>query len=383
MLRTTTIGITFIFLVIVWGCRDVYVSPYKSPPTGYLVVEGYISGNSVTQFTLTRTVPLPGDPTIPTVDGATVQVEGSDNSIYPLTDLGGGIYSSIDTLNLNPQLRYRLRIQTTNDQYLSDLVPYKSTPPIDSINWVQDGTRQVRIYANTHNPADTTGYYRWDFTQIYEHDAGEDGVFYYDKDTVPKMVLARSPSMLTYRCWTTSSSTSIIIANTTKLSSDVIYEQPVKTIPPDDIQLSVLYTILVRQYAITADAYAFLNLMQQNTESLGSIFDAQPSQITGNIHSLTNAGEKIIGYVSAGTVQQQRIWIQRYQVLDAYSDPCPIKDTIIGNDSASLWNAFGQGPFSPLVQGPSCGNCWLSNYKDCQDCREQGGVTQKPIIWPN
>ena len=369
-------------LLILFGCKDPYVSPYKAPPTGYLVVEGYISGNSVTRFTLTRTIPLPGDTTLPTIDGASVQVEGSDNSTYPLTDVGGGVYSSVDTLNLNPQLQYRLRIRTTSDQYLSDLVPFKITPPIDSVNWVQDGTGQVTIYVNTHNAADTAGYYRWDFTQIYEHDAGEDGLLYYDMDTVPKMVLARSPAMLTYRCWTTGNSTSILVANSTKLAADVIYEQPVKQIPPDDIQLSVLYTILVRQYSITADAYSFLSLMQQNTESLGSIFDAQPSQITGNIHSLTNTAERVIGYVSAGTVQQQRIWISRYQVIDAYSDPCPIKDSLIGNDSATLWNDFYLGPYAPLSAG-SCRNCWLMNYKDCQDCRSQGGVLDKPAIWPN
>ncbi len=382
MLRTTTIRITLILLVIAWGCKDPYVSPYKSPPTGYLVVEGYISGNAVTQFTLSRTISLPGDSTIPTIDGAGVQVEGSDNSTYPLTGIGNGVYSSVDTLNLNPQLQYRLRITTNTDQYLSDLVSYKATPPIDSLSWKQDVTGQVTIYVTTHNAADTAGYYRWDFTQIYEHHAGEESTLYYDVDTVPKRILPRTPDMFTYRCWTTSNSTAILIANSTKLSSDVIYEQPVKIIAPDDIQLSVLYTTLVRQYSITRDAYAFLNLMQQNTESLGSIFDAQPSQITGNIHSLTNTAEKVIGYVSAGTVQQSRLWISRYQVRNAYSDACQMKDSLVGNDSATLYNDFYLGPYAPLYAG-SCPNCWFMNFKDCQDCREQGGVLQEPAIWPN
>ena len=44
-------------------------------------------------------------------------------------------------------------------------------------------------------------------------------------------------------------------------------------------------------------------LMQKNAESLGSIFDEQPTQITGNIHSVTNPSEQVIGYVSAGTVE--------------------------------------------------------------------------------
>jgi hypothetical protein len=384
MERTSTIWSILAIPAMLLSCKDRYASPYKSPPTGYLVVEGYISGNSITQFTLSRTIPLPGDSTIPTIDGASVEVEGSDNSTYELTGEGNGVYSSIDTLSLNPQLQYRLHLVTGGDEYLSDFAPFKATPPIDSINWVQDGTGQLTIYANTHNTADTAGYYQWDFSQVYEHDAGEDALYYYDEDTVPKMVLPRSPSMLTYRCWNTANSTGIILANSTKLSADVIYLQPLKTIPPNDIQLSVLYTILVRQYALTADAYAFLKLMQQNTESLGSIFDLQPVYLTGNIHSVTNAAEKVIGWVSAGTVQQQRIWISRSQLFNLYSDACPVQDANVANDSADMWNKFGQGPYGPLDVGcPGLNPCWVSNYKSCQDCTQQGGVNQKPAIWPN
>jgi hypothetical protein len=384
MRYTTTISFTLVLLLLFGECKDPYVSPYRSPATGYLVVEGFIAGNSVTQFTLSRTITLPGDSTLPAVAGASVQVEGSDNSTYPLSDMGNGVYSSVDTLQLNPLLQYRLRIRTTSDQYLSDFVPFKTTPPIDSINWVQDGARQVTIYANTHNPNDTAGYYRWDFSQIYEHDASEEATYYYDQDTVPKMVVPRTAAMYTYRCWNAGNSTSIIIANSTKLSADVLYEQPVKLIPPDDIQLSVLYTILVRQYAITADAYKFLHLMQLNTESLGSIFDAQPSQLNGNIHSTTNTGELVIGYVSAGTMQQARIWISRYQVQTYYNGACPVKDTLVGNDSMDLWNFFGQGAYGPITQGcPGPGSCWLANYQSCLDCRTNGGVLAKPAIWPN
>ena len=56
-------------------CKDKYVSPYKSPSVGYLVVEGFISGNVPIQYALSRTLPLPGDTTIPKETGATVQVE--------------------------------------------------------------------------------------------------------------------------------------------------------------------------------------------------------------------------------------------------------------------------------------------------------------------
>src|SRR5438445_13565727 len=105
----------FSFLFVLLGrCKEKYVSPYKSTGTGYLVVEGYITGNGPTQFNLSRTVPLSNQVTPAPELHAHLQVEGSDNSIYPFTEQGNGIYR-IDTMALNPIMQYRLRIHTSNN----------------------------------------------------------------------------------------------------------------------------------------------------------------------------------------------------------------------------------------------------------------------------
>jgi hypothetical protein len=375
-----------LLLAVLWGCKDPYVSPYKSPVTGYLVVEGYISGNSVTQFTLSRSVPLPGDSTLPTENGATMQIQGSDNSSYSLTDTGGGVYSSIDTLNLNPQLEYRLSIQTSNgEKYLSDFVPYKITPAIDSVNWVENGDNSIQIYVNTHDPANNTHYYQWSWEQIFEYHSAEESDDYYDKDTTPAQVVPRPAALQVFRCWSGNSSTSIIIDNTLKLASDVVYEQPLNEIPPNSIESSVLYTMLVKQYALTANGYSFLSLMQNNTESLGSIFDSQPTQLSGNIHSLTTPSELVIGYVSAGTVQTQRLWIYRSQLRSTYYFTCPGPDTVIENDPKAIMGAYFYNVFTPEYYGTKADgqSGWFSNQTYCLVCTTEQGTNIKPTFWPN
>lgn len=367
--------------VLLFGrCKDAYISPYTAPPTGYLVVEGYISGNTATQFTLSRTVKLPGDSLPPPETGARVQVEGSDNSIHLLPEISKGVYR--DSFALNAQPQYRLRIQTAGGEtYLSDYVPFKNTPPIDSVNFTA-GPDGVVIYANSHDPANNTHYYQWNWDQTYEYHSGAYSVFEYDRkhDTV----VARPDSDQIYRCWLSSSSTSILLSTSTKLSQDVISLYPVKTIPLDNVQLSVLYTILVRQYALTEGGYDFLSLMQKNTESLGTIFDAQPSQITGNIHSLTHPAEQVIGYISAGTVQQQRLWIYPAQVPGYYYYICEAPDTLLPPNTDLLKN-FGNvyTPIYAKSQGPIITG-YYSNSTDCIDCRLVGsGTNKKPSIWPN
>ncbi len=78
------------------------------------------------------------------------------------------------------------------------------------------------------------------------------------------------------------------------------------------------YSILVKQYALTPDAFNFYQNLKTNTEQLGSIFDAQPSEISGNIHNVNNANEPVIGYMSITNVQSLRIFVNAASVLPQY-----------------------------------------------------------------
>ena len=366
-------------------CKDKYVSPYKSPNLGYLVVEGFISGNTRIQYNLSRTLPLPGDSTIPGETGATVQVEGNDNSTIPLTEQTGGTYSSIDTPTLNTQTKYRLRIHTkAGEDYLSDFVPYHPSPAIDSINWTY-GSTGVTIYANTHDPANATRYYQWNFVETWEYHSAEQSDYEYD--TAAGKVIPRPDSSEIYTCWHTDTATNVLLGTSIKLAQDVIYRQPIQSVVMNSVQISYLYSILVYQWALTDSGYNYMSILQKNTESLGSIFDVLPSQLAGNIHCLTKPSEQVVGWVSAGTIQQQRIFISLYQVPDwRYRFTCSEPDTVVPLDSIKIRNAFllgGKVPIEPHVTPPSVfSDGWTTNVVYCVDCRAQGGITARPPYWP-
>jgi hypothetical protein len=384
-MRRTVKIMAFILVVALLGqCKDKYISPYTSPPTGYLVVEGYISGNSPTSFVLSRSISLPGDSALPYENNANVQVEGSDNTIYPLPGQGNGVYA--DSVTFNPQLQYRLRIRTSaGEEYLSDFVPFRTTPAIDSISagLVSGG---VEVYANTHDPMNATRYYQWKFVETWEYHSAEGSAYEYDSST--NQVVYRPPADEIFTCWHTGPSINILVGSSAKLAQDVIYQQPLRLLPHGGVELSVLYSTRVSQYALTEDAYNYLGIMQKNSESFGSIFDAQPSQLKGNIHSLANPAEEVIGYVSAGTVQQQRYFVDpaRFPAWD-YRYTCPgVDDSIVPIDSLILRYTFYYGgliPIIPHVNKMGMQDGWIANARGCIDCRAQGGVTVKPSFWPN
>ena len=364
-------------------CKDPYVSPHVSPATGYLVVEGFITGNGPTRITLSRTIPLSDTSTPRPEMNAQLQVEGDDNTIYPLTELGNGVYT-IDTLPLNPAAKYRLRIHTSgNNDYQSDFVPFRPTPAIDSISWAVVGN-EIDIYANTHDPSNATRYYLWDYDETWKYNSSEYSTGKYL--TPPPRVERRGIDEQIYTCWGSGISTSLLLGSTAKLAQDVVYLHLLTRIPGGSLRLSNKYSILVRQHALTEDAYNYLTLMQKNSESLGSIFDAQPTQLKGNIHCLNIPAEQVIGYISAGTLQQERIFIDYTQIPYElrYIFRCPQDDHMVTLDSIEYY--FGGAGYTPVAEHTGMSGAadgWTGNLSECVDCRTRGGVTTKPSFWPN
>jgi Domain of unknown function (DUF4249) len=374
--RALVIGL-FLLATLQWRCIQSYVSPYSSPATGYLVVDGYITANGPTTFRLTRTIGLPGDSTIPVVTGAQLQVEGSDNSVYPFTETGSGYYL-LSSISMSTGVKYRLRIgKMNNEEYLSDYIPYKPTPPIDSTVWTSDSAG-VTIYTNTHDPTGNTRYYQWKYSETWELTAWERSNVVYQGDTLAP----RTPEQQIYTCWKTDSSSDILIGTSEQLSEDVINRMKINFFPINTGQLGIEYSIQVSQYAITDSGFKYLMLMKSNTEQLGSVMDPLPAQLIGNIHCLTHPAEVVIGYISAGTLQQQRIFIQRSQVPGwLYYFACPFKNIIVGpRDYYLYFDQLSFTPIGPVIANGSGGA--YANYNDCIDCRARDHASnQQPAFW--
>jgi hypothetical protein len=309
------------------GCKKPYTPPEITAPGTYLVVEGVINtGPDSTIIKLSHTVSLSGKTAVNPQTKATVTVESDQNVSYPLAEISAGKYISTG-LNLDNTRQYRLRIKTPdNQQYLSDFVASKVTPPIDSIGYtVVNG--QVQIYVNAHDPNNNTHYYRWDYTETWQYHA----MYASTNVTTGTAIVPRLPAQQIYTCFSTDVSTSIYIGSTAALNQDVIYQAPLAQIASTSEKIEARYSILLRQYALTSDAYTFWLNLKKNTENLGSIFDAQPSTSVSNIHNINNAAEIVVGYVSTCNVQTKRIFISSNQLPNTWHATYPYTCTFDTN----------------------------------------------------
>jgi hypothetical protein len=359
-------------LIFFSGCKEHYDLPSGVASQSLLVVEGMLnSGNEITNIRLSRSSSLNRSTDVQPELHAQLKVEGSDSSSVPLADNGDGFYAA--QLSLNPSILYRLHIHTSNGtEYLSDFVPVKPTPDIDSLSWrQQDGN--VIIFANTHDPQNNTWYYKWDYTETWEILSSYNSYYKYENNQVRRRIF---PGEQALNCWKGNKSSNILLGSSIRLQSDVITEAPLLQIPNASEKIAVRYSILVRQYALTKEAYDFFQVMKRNTENLGTIFDPQPSETRGNIHNVNKPDERVIGWITASNVHEKRIFISNSQLKNwIFSMYCPFIQVQNNPDSIHKYFTADYSPIDSSDLGYS------ASSPHCVDCTTRGGLPNKPSFW--
>jgi hypothetical protein len=304
-----------LLLLPLLGCRKPYLPPVKSSANSYLVIEGSINnGSDPTFIKLSRTVKLSGKTSSMPELNAVLTVEGDQKKSYPLTEKGNGYYACAG-LNLDKTHKYRLDIKTVNGkEYVSNYESVLNSPPIDSLTFDVNGTPQsgpgLNIYVTTHDPSNKINYYRWDYQETWIFHSHFSSHYYSTGDTVlPRLSADKNVTF----CWGNDTSSSIILGSSAKLTQSVIYRNPITSILSTSEKVENKYSVLVMQYALTEDAFNFYTDMKKNSEQLGNIFDALPSQSNGNLRCLTTPSEPIIGYITVGNRSSKRIFITSAQ----------------------------------------------------------------------
>lgn len=382
--------IYILLLLLTCSCKVPFQPPVTTATYNYLVVDGIINSSATdsTLIKLSRTFKISTSPVTNPELHAQVSVEDAASITYPFLETGKGNYIAVG-LGLNNTKQYRLRIKTSDNKiYLSDFVAVKPTPPIDSIGFTPVNDHLI-IYANAHDITNDTRYYRWEYSETYEFNALYDSKYI----TNGGQILPRTPAQFLKPCFQSDVSADIVLASTKQLVQDVLYQAPIVTIPSTSEKISVEYSILLKQYALTADAYTFWQQTKKNTEQLGSIFDALPSQINGNIHCITDPTLPVFGYVSITNPQTKRVfiyaidlpryWVRKYPyqcAIDSFffnklnGNNLNVQTGLIPISSPEIpIDTISSGPGTPVLG-------YKASSPPCIDCSIRG-TTIKPPFW--
>ena len=367
--------------LLVYACVEPYDPPLRSEDVNLLVVDGFLNATEDRALVkLTRTLPVGSTDAIPAESGAVVWIEDDQGTAFLITETSPGRYEgNVPGAGTNAQ--YRLLIRTgRNREYASELVHILETPPIDSITYSGDPDG-VQFEVNMHDPFGTSRNYRWTFEETYEYKARFNSQYMFEGEDL----VIRRPDQSIYTCWRTDPSTDIIVGTTKHLKTSIVSKFPITFVPKESPKISVEYSLLLRQQALTDEAYDYWLNLERTTEHLGGLFDPLPSEVKGNLRSVTDPSETVIGFFDAATVQQQRIFVKRNELppeltlVSRYNTACEL-DTIPVGEISQVYKpttfivdaVYGMGPF---ITG------YTSSVRSCVDCTTSGGTTEKPSFW--
>ncbi|UUC45750.1 DUF4249 domain-containing protein [Flavobacterium cerinum] len=294
------------------NCTD----PYKLKTDTFedaLVVEATITNQMQKQTVkLSRTFRF--EDLIPAFEeNADVTVTDSDGNVYPF-EQSNNVYTSVNEFQAVPGKLYHLTIITSDGKkYTSSKEVLPTDTPLQELTAsVQtiDNIRGVEIKAKSYDPSSTSHYYRFEYEETYKIIAPKWRTFKpkVTRDAMDNPVIVYIPhTEETRTCYSTDKSTDILLLNTNETPEDRV-DFPVRFISTQNYIMSHRYTILVHQYVQNLHAYNYYKALKKLSGSGSVLSPNQPGYLVGNIKSVNNPSEKVIGFFDVSSVSSKRLF---------------------------------------------------------------------------
>jgi hypothetical protein len=380
----------FCLTTIALSCVDEYTIPEETAIKyeTEIVIEGRILAGEESVIHLSYTTPINSEEETTDILNAQVYVIGQNGyrSEAAEFDIEDDCYV-IDTRTLENNTLYAVEVTVDGDTYQSDFQPLLTSPEIDEVTW-RENESSVSIYVTTLAEQTDSRHFMWSFEEDWEIHAEVDMRGNYDlipiykKEHYPDLTKTRNPYLY---CWMHDVSRHILLHSSANLSENQVKNVKLHEIGIEDIRISYIYSILVKQWSLSDDAYRYFSTMKQYTEIDDGLFAPILSDFQGNIRCISNPDKRAHGYVLASNVTTKRLFIYEENfkhMRSLYSEPfCTSK----GSDQ----KPWGLGPIeewlSPwvIMRNQWDGDETLYQWS-CVDCRHTVGATKKrPDFWPN
>ncbi|QAA81007.1 DUF4249 domain-containing protein [Aequorivita sp. H23M31] len=318
-MRITAFYIALLLLLLFQnGCTEPYeieVGDFES----VLVVESTITDELKTQIVkLSRTSTL--DTTEVLFEkNASVTVLASDGESYRFSqDYSSGYYLSDSQFSAKPNISYILKINTQDGgSYTSAEVNLPAKVAIGELyaerivspSQDKDG---VQVLVNTTDTSGEANYFRYEYEETYKVVAPYPSPYTfeitnYEANPLSYTILLypREPEEI---CYSTEISTGINQISTTDLSENRVFRFPIRYLSKGDARIQKRYSILVKQYVQSLEAYTFYKTLK-DLGSIGNILSqGQPGFVIGNITSERDEREKVLGFFEISSMSSKRIF---------------------------------------------------------------------------
>lgn len=383
------------------GCVEEYTIPddiqlnYEQE----LVVEGRVLSGDESVFYVTRTLKLTSAWQKDVVTDARIRVIGMNGYTSDFAEYIEDAKYVLNTGELNPNTLYSVIIEADGETYQSEPQALLSTPDIREVSYKERTDNSISIHVTTEGDEESTRYYMWSYEEDWEFHAQIDFTrFYpdlerkeviYSEEYYPEVQGTYNPY---YYCWGHDESHSINLYTTEDLTINSVKEHELYRVDKGDIRLGYIYSVLLKQWSLTSEAYEYFRLMKLYTEESDGLFTPMPSDVRGNINCTSNPKKGVRGYVIASNIKEKRLFVYQDDfVLDSegyyVNEQCVDGEPNIEETSKEVIRDLE----FKLKQGYVMYNTMKVLNKnviwytpECVDCRKTGNARkERPEWWPN
>lgn len=303
-------GIVFLLLsyFLLIGCTEPYILETNTYEE-VLVVEATITNELKKQeITLTKTARFE-DASTQIEKGATIFITDNKGIRYDFKEESGKYISTTEFQAVSGK-EYRLNIKTSDGRTFESssetLTPINPMQNVTATVEPKDSLRGVAIKISSFDPTNTSKYYRYEYEETY-------------KIIAPKWVASKAvvlsetsigiiPNPTNTRiCYSSKKNTELLLTNTNYQNEDRV-NFLVRFISDQNYIITHRYSILVKQYVESLPSYTYYSTLKKLSGSGSILYPTQPGFINGNIKSVNNENDKIIGFFDVASVSSKRIY---------------------------------------------------------------------------
>lgn len=307
----------------VYGC----VEPYEFETETFedaLVVEAILTDEiKFQEIQISRTYRLEDD--FPTAESfADVVVTDDQGNEFFFYEMTPGKYISNVEFGIQPQRKYQLLIQTRDGgSYSSDptqMVPGNDIEDLYAERVVLQEEDGIALLVDSKNSETASKYALYEYEETYKivSPIVVRSTIEFEGNNWRVVPNTKQETI----CYNTVPSKEIILSNTSALSSNNLDSFLVRFIRKDDPVLGQRYSILVKQYSLTGEAYSYYSTLKKISSSESLLSQNQPGFVNGNMYSINDDDEKVIGYFTLSEVSTKRIYFNYYDFFD-FDEPRP------------------------------------------------------------
>jgi len=374
---------TLCFILILSACIKAYDPVIDSSAANKYVVTGRVTdteGWQQVEVSLSSNI---ASPKYVPVGGCQVHIlddKGNDFSLEEYTPGHYQVWMGKEYLVHGNSYHVKVTIPG-GEELMSGADKMPKGPPLDSVYYLLKDvptsdpsvtSRIMQFYVDLDARGDYSQYYKWEVEETWEYHAAHPLEHYYDGT----FHMVDPPDYTNKVCWMTTNVKNVFTLSTKSLTQNKYDQYPLHFIDGHTSRLGYLYSMLVRQLALSEGAYNYWEQLRINSNEQGGLYEKQPLAIKGNMEDKSHPERVVLGYFYTGSESVRRYFYSDIPDLNLdFWDYC-------SEEGLGLfgWKEFGPNDYPVYFYYRAQAVRILSN--ECVDCRLLGGTTVKPDFWP-